>query len=110
MNAGHIGERLKSMRKFFKLRQDEASLKLQVTKQTLIRYEKGHRFPDSQFLGKFCRLFRVDANWLIHGCGDMFIKDPVPDPDETEEGIIQKELKYHVKKTEELVEKLLKIR
>jgi len=110
MTAGNIGERLKSVRKFFKLRQDEAALKLQVVTQTLVRYEKGQRFPDSQFLEKFCLLFQVDANWLIHGIGDIFVKDQVPDREEGEEGVLQKELKYHVKKTEDLVEKLLKIR
>lgn len=99
MDSESIGDRLKVIRKFLELNQDEISKKLQVTNQTLSRYENGIRFPDSHFLQNFGRLYQVNANWLLYGIGDMFIKDP--------EGFavgddMEKRLKFYLRKIEEL--------
>ncbi len=94
-----MGKRLKTIRKFLHLNQEIVSQKMQITKQTLSRYENGIRFPDSFFLEKFGRLFNVNANWLLYGTGDMFVKDSREF--EIEQGEY-KRLQFYLKKIEEL--------
>lgn len=100
MNSESIGDRLKAIRKFLDLNQEDVSKKLQVTNQTLSRYENSIRFPDSQFLQKFGVLFNVNANWLLYGIGDMFSEDPNK-PSETDQDKL-KRLRYYLKKIEDL--------
>ena len=75
MSTESIGDRIKYIRKSLNLNQDIVSKELQITNQTLSRYENGIRSPDSIFLQKFGKLFNVNANWLLYGIGDMFLKD-----------------------------------
>lgn len=76
MKETTIGERLKTIRKSLKLYQQSVASKLQITSQTLSRYETSARFPDSLFLQEFGKTYHVNANWLLYGRGDMFLKDP----------------------------------
>lgn len=99
MGKEHIGIRLKTIRKLLNFNQDAVAQKLDITKQTLSRYEKGTRYPDSQFLQKFGRLFQVNGNWLLYGTGDIFLKDS-NFLEIGEDGV--KELHYYLKKIEEL--------
>jgi len=99
MIRDELGQRLKTVRVFLRLKQGEVSQQLRVTKQTLSRYENGFRSPDSLFLQKFCRLFSVNANWLVYGEGQMFL------PDVGEHATYEKELtrlKTYLKKIEEI--------
>ena len=95
-----VGDRLRIIRKFLSFNQEAISKKLQITNQTLSRYEKSIRFPDCIFLHRFGTLFNVDANWLLYGIGDMFIEDENRPP-ETEQDQIKK-LRYYLTKVEEL--------
>ncbi|MCK4764247.1 MAG: helix-turn-helix transcriptional regulator [Candidatus Aminicenantes bacterium] len=99
MGSESIGYRLKEIRKFLELSQDEISRNVEVTNQTLSRYENGARFPDSQFLQKFGREYNVNANWLLYGNGDMFLKDQEESSAGNDTG---KKLKYYLRKIEEL--------
>ncbi len=103
MGKESISSRLKTIRKLLKLNQDIVSQKLQITKQTLSRYENGTRFPDSLFLQKFGSLFKVNANWLLYGKGDMFLEN-VGEPEIMEDKI--KELQFYLNKIEELFKKM----
>ncbi|MFC2155805.1 helix-turn-helix domain-containing protein, partial [Acidobacteriota bacterium] len=87
-----VGERLRIIRKFFDLNQEAVSQKMQITNQTLSRYEKNVRFPDSLFLQKFGTIFNVNGNWLLYGIGDMFIED-ANQPPETDQDKLKK-LRY----------------
>ncbi len=99
-----IGERLKTIRKFLHLNQDVVSQKVQVTNQTLSRYENGTRFPDSLFLQEFGRIFNVNANWLLYGIGDLFLDDADCISERRRDP--QKELQFYLKKIEELFEEM----
>lgn len=101
MTSESIGDRLKIIRKFLDLNQESVSKELKITNQTLSRYEKGLRYPDSLFLQKFGNLYNVNANWLLYGIGDIFLKDSKQTP-ETEQDKI-KRLRYFLKKIEDLV-------
>lgn len=70
-----------------------------VSTQTLSRYENGFRSPDSLFLQKFCRLFSVNANWLVYGEGQMFLLD-AGDRSKYEKELNR--LKTYLKKIEEI--------
>lgn len=75
MTEKTIGERIRAVRKSLRLNQGSVAEKLNVTIQTLSRYENGSRFPDSLFLQAFGQSFKVNANWLLYGKEDMFLKD-----------------------------------
>lgn len=100
MSLKSVGGRLKTIRKFLNLNQDIVSKKLNITNQTLSRYENNTRFADSQFLQEFGRLYNVNANWLLYGIGDMFIKN-ADAPSESEQDVM-KRLIFYLNKIEEL--------
>ena len=95
-----VGDRLRIIRKFLDFNQEAVSQKMQITNQTLSRYEKSVRFPDSLFLQRFGMLFNVDANWLLYGVGDMLIEDANRPPETKQDKI--KKLQYYLAKVEEL--------
>ena len=99
MSKDCIGYRLRTIRKFLNLNQDTVSEKMNITKQTLSRYENSTRFPDSIFLQHFGKIFKVNANWLLYGVDDMFLEDyQNPDPGES----TLKTLQFLLKKIEEI--------
>lgn len=106
MNSETLGDRLKVVRKYLELNQEEVSQKLQITNQTLSRYEKGTRFPDSQFLRRFGSMFNVNANWLLYGIGDLFLDDAGQPPLSEED--FMKQICYLTKRIEDTVKGLIK--
>jgi transcriptional regulator with XRE-family HTH domain len=76
MTEKNIAERIKAIRKHLQFKQEIVANLTHTTTQTLSRYEKGTRFPDSHFLEKFGKAFKVNANWLLYGKGDMFLQNP----------------------------------
>jgi transcriptional regulator with XRE-family HTH domain len=100
MKTETVGDRLRIIRKFLDLNQEAVSQKMQITNQTLSRYEKSVRFPDSVFLQRFGLLFNVNANWLLYGIGDMFIEEANRPPDSDRDKL--KKLRYYLSRIEEL--------
>ncbi len=49
--------------------------KLAVHAQTLGRYEKGERVPDADFLARFCKRLKINANWLLLEIGPMELSE-----------------------------------
>ncbi|MCK5051930.1 MAG: helix-turn-helix domain-containing protein [Candidatus Cloacimonetes bacterium] len=70
-----LGNRLKAVRKHFNLTQTVFASKLNITKVTIINYEKGNRYPDSKLLNLIQKLFKINLHWLLTGEGEMFITD-----------------------------------
>lgn len=56
---------------------------LGISKNTLLRYEKGHSVPDIVTVSKVCSLSGVDLDWLVNGEGRERLKDHSPEPKET---------------------------
>ena len=64
-----LGHRLKQIRG--SLSQERFAKSLGIHKNTLVRYEKGERLPDSRFLARVCKTYRVNPAWLLTGTGPM---------------------------------------
>ncbi|UCH96062.1 MAG: helix-turn-helix transcriptional regulator [Candidatus Aminicenantes bacterium] len=67
-----IGERIRLIRKHYRLTQLEFGKRLGCSKSSIINYEKNARSPDTIFLVKLLKEFNVNANWLLLGTGNMF--------------------------------------
>ncbi len=50
--------------------QQQFAQRLGVSRNTLVRYEKGDRIPDATFLAQVISEFGIDANWLLLGVGE----------------------------------------
>jgi len=73
-----IGSRLKILRKKCNKNQDEFAIFIEIDKQTLLRYEKGHRSPNGLFFKKIQKKIpNINLHWLLTGEGDMYIPEPV---------------------------------
>lgn len=62
-----VHERLKEIRLKSGLSQAAFGAAVGVTANTQIRYEKGHRHPDTEYLQSVANKFSVNFNWLIGG-------------------------------------------
>lgn len=69
-----MNERLKQVRKYFKLSQEEFGRRLGVTGAGISRLENGERNITEQMLLAVCREFNISENWLRTGDGDMIVK------------------------------------
>ena len=68
------GERIKAIRKHFKLTMEKFGNKLGVTKVAISNIEKGNRNLTEQMSKSICREFNVNENWLKNGEGEMFVQ------------------------------------
>ncbi|MDE6284776.1 MAG: helix-turn-helix domain-containing protein [Bacilli bacterium] len=62
-----IGERLLNYRKANNLSQEEVAEKLEVTRQTISKWETDQSTPDFDKIGPLCDLFNITADELING-------------------------------------------
>jgi transcriptional regulator with XRE-family HTH domain len=63
--SSSIGARISQVRHH--LTQTKFAASLGIHKNTLIRYEKAKRLPDSALLIRICELYSVDPTWLLTG-------------------------------------------
>lgn len=75
MPENQIKDRLKKIRDYTGLSQQEMADKLEVLVTTISKYERGIINPASNFLIKINSLFNVNLNWLIAGQGKMFLDE-----------------------------------
>ena len=69
-----MGERLKQLRKMFKLTQREFAEKIGIKQNTFAQYELGRNEPIDAVVSLICREFGVNEKWLRTGEGEMFVK------------------------------------
>lgn len=60
-----IGERLKQLRKEYKLTQTDLGNKINVTKVSISGYENGNRSPDTETLTRLADYFDVSTDYLL---------------------------------------------
>jgi transcriptional regulator with XRE-family HTH domain len=60
-----FGDRLRELRKERKLRQDDVADALNVSRQTISKYERDEREPDFFMLLKIAGYFQVSLDWLF---------------------------------------------
>lgn len=63
----NLGERLIELRKASHLSQEEVAFKLNVTRQTVSKWETNQSTPDFDKIGPLCDLFEIDPNELVSG-------------------------------------------
>lgn len=70
------GEKLKRIRNYLKLNQEEFGRQLGITKSSVSRMENGTINLTDQMAKLISKTFNVDYFWLTEGKGEMFVKLP----------------------------------
>lgn len=70
-----MGERIKEIRKFFNLTQQEFADRIGVKRNTVATYEMGRSAPSDSALSLICREFNINEKWLRTGNGKMLNPD-----------------------------------
>ena len=60
-----LNENIKNLRKNKGLTQEEMAIRLNVVRQTVSKWEKGHSVPDAEMLQKIAELFDTDVSKLL---------------------------------------------
>lgn len=81
-----IGERLLNLRKEKHLSQEEVAEKLNVTRQTISKWETDGSTPDFDKIAPLCELYGITADELL--TGTFHKKDRKEEPEEKEKAII----------------------
>lgn len=67
-----MNERIKYLRKYLNITQNEIALKIGVTKSNISRIEKGISSVTNRIINDICREFNVNEEWLRFGTGEIF--------------------------------------
>lgn len=67
-----MNERIKMIREYYKLTQDEFGKRIGSARNTIANYESGNRSPSNSVVLSICREFNVNEEWLRDGTGEMF--------------------------------------
>lgn len=67
-----MNERIKMIREYYKLTQDEFGKRIGSARNTIANYESGNRSPSNSVVLSICREFNVNEEWLRNGTGEMF--------------------------------------
>ncbi|WMJ88900.1 helix-turn-helix domain-containing protein [Anaerocolumna sp. MB42-C2] len=89
-----MNERLKDLRKFLNLNQEDFGKRLGVGKTAISKLEKGENNLTDSMVKLICKEFNVDYIWLTTGKGEMFI-EPDIDAMEIIDRIMTGENKFH---------------
>lgn len=66
-----IKDRIKELRKYFGLTQEDFSRKLGLARNSIASYETGRREPTNAVIVSICREFDINETWLRTGDGEM---------------------------------------
>lgn len=69
-----MNERIKEIRKYLNLTQQEFAEKIKVKRNTVATYEMGRSIPSDSAIALICKEFSVNEEWLRNGTGEMFVK------------------------------------
>lgn len=69
-----MNERIKAIRKYYKLTQAEFGEKIGVKGNTVTGYETGIRSPSDAVIVSICREFGCHEAWLRNGTGEMLVE------------------------------------
>jgi transcriptional regulator with XRE-family HTH domain len=70
-----IGLRFKRFRQTIKKSQKQLADELQLYQSTITNIEVGNTFPGTAYLHYFYNKYRLNADWIINGNGDMLHSD-----------------------------------
>lgn len=69
--SNNLNIRIKEIRDFLDLTQEEFGKRIGSARNTIANYENGNRNPSNSVLLSICREFNVNENWLRTGEGEM---------------------------------------
>ncbi len=67
-----MNERIKQLRKFLNLTQQEFADRIKMKRNTIANYETDRNEPSNSVVSLICREFNVSERWLRNGEGEMF--------------------------------------
>lgn len=105
-------ERLKYLRKYFKLTQKEFAEKIGIKAASYLSIEKGRRNLTEKRIKIICSAFNVNEEWIKTGKGNIFNSEVKRDEEQTIINRIEKtnkELQEEIKDLKEEVKKLTAI-
>ncbi len=70
-----VGQRLKSIRTTLNLSQREFARGLEISTASICNIESGKGLPRHDAIYNLAAKFNVNINFLLHGTGEMFIRD-----------------------------------
>ena len=70
----HLGQRIQTLRVQHNLSQETLAEKLDVTRQSISKWELGTAQPDTEKIIRLCQLFGVTTDWLLLYKGPMSAK------------------------------------
>lgn len=70
--VNELNERIKKIRKYLDLTQQEFADKLKIKRNTVATYETGKSNPSDAAVALICKTFDVNEPWLRTGEGEMF--------------------------------------
>ena len=85
-----FGENLYNLRKYSKLSQEKKEKKMDVSRQSISKWENGEAYPEMDNILKICKIFHCKINDLIH--------DDIQDIDSLDEEIKMKVVKLEKEK------------
>ncbi|MBS5934893.1 MAG: helix-turn-helix transcriptional regulator [Clostridiales bacterium] len=68
-----MNERLKEIRKYFKLSQKEFGQKIFLAQDHISSLEKGRRNLTDRTIKDICNTFNINEDWLRYGTGEMLV-------------------------------------
>lgn len=69
-----MNDRIKMIREYYKLTQDEFGKRIGSARNTIANYENGNRSPSNSVILSICREFNVSEKWLRDGSGEMLLE------------------------------------
>ncbi len=92
-----FGQKLKTIRKYLSLTQDEMASILKIPTRTYTSYEREENNPPYNMLIELCTKHNVNLNWFVADIGDMLNKQqPSTSNDELEQKVVEVMKKYGV--------------
>lgn len=75
----NMNTRIKEIRDFFSLTQDQFGKRIGSARNTIANYENGNRKPSNAVITSICKEFNVNEDWLRYGKEPRFIEVPEED-------------------------------
>ena len=72
-----MNTRIKQIREYWELTQEEFGKKIGSARNTIANYENGNRNPSNSVIISICREFNVNEDWLRTGNGELFKESPL---------------------------------
>ena len=69
-----MNERIKSLRKYLNMTQDDFSKQIGLSRNSIAQVEIGTKTPSERTISDICREFDVNEEWLRNGTGEMLVQ------------------------------------